>query len=121
MSECERRVAQRRRRRNTIRLTALPRGDYHLEVEALDRRLQPSSPAVAVFSTRVAPGAQVARWVGALLRGTDAEREAAVAGLVKQPDAALRAARPGASEAGRWWLDATIQQIMDGHQGAGGE
>ena len=101
---------------DTMRLTALPRGNYRVEIQAMDRRLQPSAPAAAAFSIRVAPGAQIARWVSALLHGTEDAREAAVAGLIKQPDAALpalQAARPAASEDGRWWLDAAMQQIMD--------
>ena len=106
-----------------VTLTALPRGDYRVEVQAVDHRLQMSvSPAVAVFSIRVAAGTQIARWLRALLHGTDDEREAAVAGLVKQPDVALpalMAARPGASEAGRWWLDAATQQIMEQSRGSG--
>lgn len=106
----------------TLTLTALPHGDYRLEVQVLDRRLQSSPPAVAVFSIRVAPNTQITRWVRALLTGTDDQREAAVAGLIKQPDAALpalRAAQAGASESGRWWLDAAIQEIMEQHQAAG--
>ena len=103
---------------STIRLTGLAHGDYRAEVKALDRHLQPSAPAVAVFSIRVDARTQIARWVTALLSGTDDEREAAVAGLVKQPgDAlpALKAARPGASEAGRWWIDAALQQLGGGN------
>ena len=101
---------------NTVLLTALPHGDYRLEVQTLDNRLQASTPAVAVFSIRVAAGIQIARWVRALRHGTNDEREAAVAGLVKQPEAALPAllsARSGASEASRWWIEAAIQQITD--------
>ena len=107
---------------DTVTLTGLLRGDYRIEAQALDSSLQPSVPlAVAVFSIRVAPGVQIARWVSALLNGTDEAREAAVAGLIKQPAAALPAlqeARPAASEEGRWWLDAAIQQITDQHQQA---
>ena len=94
-----------------------------MQVQALDRRLQTSTPlAAAVFSIRVAPGTQIARWLRALLHGTDDEREAAVAGLTKQPEIALpalAAARPGATEAGRWWLDAATQQIMAQNPGDG--
>lgn len=100
---------------NEMNLTALPPGNCCVEIQALDRHLQPSPPAAAAFSIRVAPGAQIARWVSALLHGTEAAREAAVAGLIKQPDAALlalQAAYPSASEDGRWWLDAAIQQIQ---------
>jgi hypothetical protein len=99
-----------------VTLTALPHADYRLEVQALDRRLQASPPAAAAFSIRVAPGTQIARWVRALLSGTDDQREAAVAGLIKQPQAALpalRAAQAGASESGRWWLEAARQRITE--------
>jgi len=101
---------------DTLTLTALARGNYRLEVEALDRHLQASPPAAAVFRIAVALETQIARWVRGLLSGTDDEREAAVAGLIKQPGTALtaiQAARPGASESGRWWLDAARQQIME--------
>lgn len=104
-----------------VTLSALPQGDYRMEVQALDSRLLPSTPIVAVFSIRVAPATQIARWVRALLHGTNEEREAAVAGLIKQPGAALpalRAAGPTASEAGRWWLDAATQQIAEQSQAA---
>jgi hypothetical protein len=106
---------------DTVRLTALAHGDYRMEVQMLDERLQPSPPAVAVFSIRVTSDTQISRWVRALLNGSDAEREAAVAGLVKQPAAALlalQAPHPGISESARWWLDAAIQQIMDQRQKA---
>ena len=100
----------------TLIFTTLPRGDYRVEVQTLDRRLQVSPTAVAVFSIRVAPKTQIARWVSALLHGTDDQREIAVAGLVKQPDAALpalQAVRSSASEAARWWIEAAIQQIEE--------
>ena len=102
--------------KDTLALTAMARGNYRLEVKALDRHLQTSAPAADVFRIQVAPETQIARWVRALLSGTDNEREAAVAGLVKQPEAAraaLQAARPGASESGRWWIDAALQQIEE--------
>lgn len=102
-----------------VTLAGLPHGDYRIEVQALDRRLQPSPSAVAVFHVRVAAAAQIARWVSALLQGTDDQREVAVAGLVQQPAAALpalQAALPGASDAARWWIEATIQQIQDRDQ-----
>ncbi len=108
----------------TLALTALPRGDYRLEVQALDSRLQASPSAAAVWSIRVAPEAQITRWVSALSAGPDDAREIAVAGLTKQPAAALpalKAARPGASELGRWWIDAAMQQISDEPQISAGE
>ena len=98
-----------------LTLSALARGDYRLEAETLDLRLQTSTPAAAVWSVQVSPETQIAGWVRTLLSGSDAAREAAAAGLVKQPAAALpalQAARPGASEAGRWWIDAAVQQIQ---------
>lgn len=108
----------------TLMLSALPRGDYRLEVQALDSRLQVSPAVVAVWSVRVDQETQIARWVSVLSAGPDDAREIAVAGLVNQPAAALPAlktARPAASEIGKWWIDAAIQQITDAQQIAAGE
>ena len=108
----------------TQAFTALPRGDYRLEVQALDSRLQVSLPAVAVWSVRVDQETQIARWVSTLSAGPDAAREIAVAGLEKQPAAALpalKAARPAASDLGKWWIDAAIQQITDAQKITAGE
>lgn len=101
----------------TLALTALPRGDYRLEVQALDSRLQVSPAAVAVWSVRVDQETQIARWIHVLSAGPDEAREIAVAGLIKQPAAArpaLKAARPAASDLGKWWIDAAIQEITAG-------
>ena len=102
---------------DTAVLPSLLPGAYRVEAQTIDARLQASpKPSAAVFVLQPASAMQIARWVQALLSGTENAREAAVAGLVKQPaDAlpALQAARPGASEDGRWWLDAAIQQITD--------
>ena len=98
----------------TQSFTGLPRGDYALQVQALDSRLQLSPAASAAWRVTVAPEAQMAHWVAALSAGPDPAREAAVAGLLRQPGAALpalKAARPGASDLGRWWMDAAVQQI----------
>lgn len=97
--------------------TGLPHGEYRLEVQALDSRLQLSPVAAAAWSVQVAPASQIAGWVSALNSGPDAAREAAVAGLIKQPLLALpalKAARPAASDLGKWWIDAAIQQITEG-------
>jgi hypothetical protein len=102
---------------DTVTLTALRPGAYHVEAQTLDTLLQASpTPSAAVFVVQPASAMQIARWVQALLHGTDDARESAVKGLVKQPDLALpalEAARPGASDDARWWLDAAIQQIAD--------
>ena len=98
----------------SVTLTALRPGAYRVEAQTINSLLQASPmPSVAVFTVQPPTAAQIAGWVQTLLSGTDDEREAAVAGLVKQPAAALpalRAARPGASEAGQWWIDAALQQ-----------
>ena len=101
-------------------LTALHPGTYRVEAQALSPLLQASPvPSAAVFTVQPPTAAQIAGWVRTLLSGTDTAREAAVAGLVKQPAAALpalEAARPGASEAGQWWIDAAVQQLQSSPQ-----
>ena len=81
----------------------------------MDTQLQVSArPSSAAFTIRPATPSQIARWVQTLLSGRDDDREAAARGLRKQPETALpllRAARPGASEQGRWWIDAVLGQI----------
>lgn len=102
---------------DTVTLTALTPGNYRVEAQAINTLLQASpTPSAAIFVLQPPTTAQMAHWVRALLSGTDDEREAAVAGLVKQPEAAraaLGAARSGASESGRWWIDAALQQITE--------
>ena len=100
----------------TVALAALRPGTYRVEAQTINSLLQASpAPAVAVFTVQPPTAAQIAAWVQALLTGPDDAREAAVAGLRKLPAAALpalRAARPGASEAGQWWIDAAVQQLQ---------
>ncbi len=107
----------------TVRLTDLPHGNYRVEAQAVDDLLQVSpQPAVAVFSIRPASAGQIERWVQTLVSGTDDAREQAAAGLVKQGAPALpalQAARPGASEAAEWWLEAVTAQIAP--MSAGGQ
>ena len=102
----------------SVILSDLKPGDYRVEAQAMDMLLQTSyHPSSAAFTLRAATPAQIAQWVQTLLTGPDDARETAAKGLAKQPDLALptlRAAQPGASEAGRWWVDAVIQQIEDG-------
>lgn len=102
-------------RADSVTLSDLAHGDYRVEAQTLDARLQASArPSAAVFTIRVATAPQVAQWVQTLLTGSDEAREAAVRGLVKQTDLALpalQAARAGASENARWWIDAALQQI----------
>jgi len=101
---------------NAVTLTDLPQGDYRVEAQTLDPLLQVSAqPSVAVFAIHSASSNQVACWVQTLLSGTDDARESAASGLRKQGISALpalQAARPGASEAGRWWIDAVIEEVQ---------
>ncbi len=96
-------------------LTELPLGDYRVEALLIDASLQPVSPlSSAAFTIRPAAPQQVSGWVKALMFGDDKARNRAAAWLVKQGDKSLtplKAARPGASEIGQWWIDSVTQQI----------
>ncbi len=106
-------------------LTGLRPGTYRVEAQAISPLLQASpKPSAALFVVQPPTAAQIARWVSALTAGPDAAREIAVAGLLKQPAAALpalKAARPAATDTGKWWIDAAIQQIRDAPQITAGE
>lgn len=108
-----------------VTLTGLRPGAYRVEAQAISPLLQASpTPSAARFVVQPPTAAQIARWVSALSAGPDAAREIAVVGLEKQPDAALpalKAAHPAASEIGKWWIDAAIQQIRDAPQITAGE
>ncbi len=105
-------------RQENVRLDFLPGGPHTAEAMALDERLRFNPiPARVAFTIHADPKKQVQALIDMLTAGPDTAREAAVAGLRKQPDAALsalKAARPAASDLGKWWIDATIQQIGAG-------
>ncbi len=108
-----------------VTLTGLRPGAYRVEAQAISPLLQATqTPSAALFVVQPPTAAQIARWVSALSAGPDDAREIAVAGLLKQPAAALtalKAARPAASDLGKWWIDAAIQQITDAPQITAGE
>jgi hypothetical protein len=102
-------------RTSHVRLDALPGGKHRIEAAAIDRHLLiDPTPALAAFSVNIDPAKQVAAFIAALSSPDYARREAAVAGLAKQPKRALpalKAARATASASTQWWIDAAIQQI----------
>ncbi len=106
-------------------LTGLHPGTYRVEARAISPLLQATLvPSAALFVVQPPTAAQIARWVSVLSAGPDDAREIAIAGLMKQPALALpalRAARPAASELGKWWIDAAIQQITGAGQISAGE
>jgi hypothetical protein len=99
-------------------VTGLAEGKHRIEAEAIDERLQIApTPAVAeVEITAVNPN-QLAALIEQLKDPDYSVRDAAVAGLVRQPALALlllHAAREKATPDQRWWIDAAIQQINEG-------
>lgn len=72
------------------------------------------SVCFAAESWRVEPAQQIAALIEQLNDPDYAVRDAAVAGLARQPAEALprlEAAREKATPEKRWWIDAAIQQI----------
>jgi streptogramin lyase len=99
-------------------LSWLANGKHTIEAAALDERLQidPNPPRSEV-TIQVDPQAQIAALIEQLKDPSYDKRDAAVAGLVRQPALALPAlqsTREKADADQRWWIDAAIQQIKDG-------
>jgi len=96
-------------------VTGLAGGKHQIEAEAIDERLQIApTPAVAEVEIPPANPNQLATLIEQLKDPDYSVRDAAVAGLVRQPARALRllqAAREKAMPDERWWIDAAIQQI----------
>ncbi len=99
----------------SVTLDALPGGPHRFEARSLDAALQTdAAPVVLPFEIHVDPGAQITGYIARLADPDFSQRAAAVAALARQPDralSALRAARAGADESQRWWIDAAEQQI----------
>jgi streptogramin lyase len=96
----------------------LPQGKHTLEAASIDERLQiDPTPAKLAVDVHVDPQEQTSRLIELLAAPDFATREAAVAGLLRQPPAlalpALKAARAQANPDRRWWIDAALQQIQD--------
>ena len=95
----------------------LANGQHRIEAAALDDRLQidPTPPAAEV-TIHVDSRKQLATLIEQLKDPNYSVREAAVAGLVRQPSLALpllQSARETAAPDQRWWIDAAIQQIKE--------
>jgi hypothetical protein len=95
----------------------LANGQHRIEAAALDDRLQidPTPPAVEV-TIHVDSQLQLATLIEQLKDPNYFVREAAVAGLARQPSLALpllQSARGKATPDQRWWIDAAIQQIEE--------
>ena len=99
----------------TATLDFLPGGPHQIEARTLDARLNYETvPAYAAFVIEADPAKQVAALIETLKRGDDNVREAAVTRLRRFPTLAppaLQAARVGATEDQRWWIDAALQQF----------
>jgi streptogramin lyase len=95
----------------------LPNGKHMIEAAAIGKRLQiDPTPAVAQVEIRVDPREQISALIRKLGDPDYSVRNAAVAGLQRQPSVALpllRSAREKAGPDQRWWIDAAIQQIEE--------
>ncbi len=102
---------------NQTELSWLANGKHTIEAAALDEHLQiDPHPPTAEVTIQVDTHAQIAALIEQLKDHDYAVRDAAVAGLVRQPALALpqlQAARANADADQRWWIDAAIQQVKD--------
>ena len=99
-------------------VTGLAEGKHRIEAEVIDERLQITlTPAVAEVEIPKVNQNELAALIEQLKDPDYSVRDAAVAGLARQPALALPllcAAREKATPDLRWWIDAAIQQINEG-------
>jgi hypothetical protein len=92
-------------------------GKHRIEAAALDERLQIGpTTAAAVVAIHIDSQKQLAALIEQLKDADYSLREAAVAGLARQPALALpllQTAREKAMPDQRWWIEAAIQQIEE--------
>ena len=98
-------------------IAGVPEGKHRIEAAAVDERLQVvPTPAVAVIDIQAAPEKQIRALIQELADPDYAQREKAVAALVRYSAPALpwlRSAREKAAPDQRWWIEAAIQQIEE--------
>ena len=98
-------------------VAGLAEGKHHIEAAAIDERLQIDPiPAAAQVEIRVDNQQQLAALIEKLQDPDFSVRNAAIAGLVRQPAHALPlllSARETAGPDERWWIDAAIQRVQE--------
>jgi hypothetical protein len=98
-------------------LTGLADGKHRIEARAIDERLRiDPTPAVVEVEIHADNQNQIAALIEHLKDQDYSVRDAAVAGLVRQPALALpllQSAREKAGPDERWWIDAALQQIKE--------
>lgn len=99
----------------SVVLDSLENGEHTVKAQAFDEKLQCDPvPAEAKFVIKFDPTIQIKELLSRLSDPDFAQRKAAIKALARQPAtalAALKAARPEATDDQRWWIDAAIQQI----------
>jgi streptogramin lyase len=98
-------------------IPGLAEGKHRIEAAVIDERLQ-IDPKPAVAEVEISAGNQesLAALIEQLKDPDYSVRDAAVAGLVRQPALALpllQSAREKAAPDQRWWIDAAIQRIKE--------
>jgi len=98
-------------------IPGLAEGKHRIEAAAIDERLQiDPKPAVAEVEIHAGNQESLAALIEQLKDPDYSVRDAAVAGLARQPALALpllQSAREKAAPDQRWWIDAAIQRIKE--------
>jgi streptogramin lyase len=101
-------------------ITGLANGKHRIEAEAIDEHLQiDPTPAQAEVEIHADNQQELGALIEQLKDPDYSKRDAAVAGLARQPALALpllQAAREKATPDQRWWIDAAIQRIRGGSE-----
>jgi hypothetical protein len=95
----------------------LSAGNHHLEVQAVDDKLQASVTNASVwFNINIDPQEHIQKLIAMLSSEKLEDRETAAQALERYGKAALaplKAARENAGDSQQWWIDAVTQQIND--------
>ena len=93
----------------------LPSGDHEIEFRILTDQLDVIGPISKKLSVAIPPAKQLDHLITILRDGPDVARESAVAGLARQPVAAIPALKSAIESGDCWWLDAVLQEIERQH------
>ena len=92
----------------------LPSGDHEIEFRILTDHLDIIGPISKQLSVSCPPAKQLDHLITLLRNGPDAMREVAIAGLSRQPAAAIPALENAIKTSDSWWLQAARQECERG-------
>lgn len=89
----------------------LPSGDHEIKFRILTDELDVIGPISKKLSISISSAKQLDHLITILRDGPDSARESAIAGLARQPAAAVSALKSAIKSGDCWWLDAALQEL----------